>query len=91
MLETGRMTIVMGTWPGRDGFLSIGISPGGKYFSYDVTLHFVSLAREATSANPGPRGSWEMKTKAKILSSFLLLSLIIMAPLTVRAKIAAPM
>ncbi len=32
-----------------------------------------------------------MKTKAKMFSSFLLLSLIIMTPLTVRAKSAAPM
>ncbi len=62
-----------------------------KLCSDDMTLHLVSLGAGVTSTNTGERGSSEMKTKAKLLCSSLLLSLIIMLPATVRAESAVPL
>ena len=56
-----------------------------------MILHLVSLGSGVTFANAGKRGSSEMKTKAKLLCSSLLLSLIIVLPATVRAESAVPL
>ena len=53
-----------------------------------MTLHLVSLGTGVTATNTGERGSSEMMTKTKLLGSYLLLSLIIMLPATVRAESA---
>jgi hypothetical protein len=53
-----------------------------------MTLLLVSLGSGVTSTNTGEGGSSEMKAKAKLLYSSLLLSLIIMLPATVRAESA---
>ncbi len=54
-------------------------------------LHLVSLGAGVTSTNTRERGNSEMKRKAKLLCSSLLLSLIIMLPATVRAESTVPL
>ncbi len=56
-----------------------------------MTLHLVSLGTGVTATNTGERGSSEMMTETKLLGSYLLLSLIIMLPATVRAESAVPL
>jgi hypothetical protein len=53
MLRFGRTTIAMGALPGRDRFLSIDITPGGKPCSDHVTLYLVSLGLAVTTKNKG--------------------------------------
>ena len=53
-----------------------------------MTLHLVSLGTVVTSTNTGEGGSSEVKTKTKLLCASLLVSLIIMLPVTVRAESA---
>ena len=62
-----------------------------RFCSDDVTLHLVSLGAGVTSTNTGERGNSEMKRKAKLFCSSLLLSLMIMLPATVRAESAVPL
>jgi hypothetical protein len=55
----------------------------------DMTIHLVSFGPDPTSTNNRGKGNSEMSTKAKLLCSSLLVSIIIMLPATVRAESAA--
>jgi hypothetical protein len=71
--------------------MSIDMPSGVNLCVVNMTPHLVSLGPDVTSTNTGQRGSSEMKTKAKLFCSCLLLSLIIMLPGTVRAELAVPL
>jgi hypothetical protein len=71
--------------------MSIDMPSGVNLCVDDMTPHLVSLGPGVTSTNTGQGGSSEMKTKAKLFCSSLLLSLIIMLPGTVRAESAVPL